>query len=215
MGMPSDRRPADSPRPVPPEPGSTTTRRRGAALTRAIFLATLEELAETSFEELSFEKVAARAGTGKAALYRRWSCPAELVLAALSDPATGFPAADAPETGSLREDLLIVLGAFARALEEPRGRALRPLIAQRPRHPELFDEVFRTLIVPHQRLLLGMLRSAADRGEARPDAVTGRIASVGPRLIVAESMQTGSVPPSEVEAVVEEILLPLTTTRTR
>ncbi|MBP0457193.1 TetR/AcrR family transcriptional regulator [Streptomyces montanisoli] len=190
-----------------------SSRRRGAALLQAIFLATLEELAETSYEELSFDKVAARAGTGKTTLYRRWSTTAELVLAALSDPGTGFPPPAAPGTGSLRGDLTTVLAGLARGLQEPRGRALRPLITQRPRHPELFDEVFRALIVPHQGLLLDILRAAAERGEARPAAVTQRMASLGPRLIVMESMQRDSVPLSEVAAIVDEVLLPLAATR--
>ncbi len=196
--------------PATPRTGS---RRRGDALLQAIFLATLEELAETSFEEVTFDRIAARAGTGKTALYRRWSTPAELVLAALSDPSAGYPRPTAPGTGSLREDFISVLGLLAASLAEPRGRALRPLIAQRPRHPELFDEIFRVLIVPHQRLLLDILRAAADRGEADPSAVTQRIASLGPRLIVMDAMQHDSVPPAEVAAVVDEVLLPLTAPR--
>ncbi|MER6349180.1 TetR/AcrR family transcriptional regulator [Streptomyces sp. NPDC001595] len=180
---------------------------------RAIYLAALEELAETSFEELSLEKVAARAGTGVTTLYRRWTTPAEPLLAALSDPATGFAQPVPPRTGSLRGDLLSVLTGLAGSLVEPRGRALRPLIAQRPRHPELFDEIFRAVVVPHQHLLLDILRATADRGEADAAAVTQRLASLGPRLIIMESMQHDEVPPSEVAALVDEVLLPLTAVR--
>ncbi|WP_410565794.1 TetR-like C-terminal domain-containing protein [Amycolatopsis sp. cmx-4-61] len=190
--------------------GSRTTRRRGAALTGAIGRATLEELARTSFEELSFDKIAAAAGTGKAALYRRWSSPAELVLAALTDPATGFgevPAA--PGTGTLRADLITLLTRLARVLEEPCGRALRPLIAHRHRHPELFEHVHRLVIRPHLEVILDVLRQAAERGEAAPERVTERIASVGPRLITLEAWEHDHVDPREVRAVVDEVLLPL------
>ncbi|MFJ9173689.1 TetR/AcrR family transcriptional regulator [Streptomyces sp. NPDC102360] len=196
-----------------PDTPRTVHRRRGATLLRAIYLATLEELAETSFEELGFEKIAARAGTAKTTLYRRWSTTEELVLAALSDPATGFPLPSPPDTGSLRGDLAAVLSALAQSLQEPRGRALRPLIGQRPRHPELFEEIFRALVVPHQRLLLDILRAAADRGESDPAGVTQRIASVGPRLVVMESMRHDTVPPAEVAAIVDEVLLPLIAAR--
>ncbi|CAM3528740.1 TetR-like C-terminal domain-containing protein [Kibdelosporangium persicum] len=190
--------------------GGSGTRRRGEALTGAIGLATLEELARTSFEELSFDKIAAAAGTGKAALYRRWSTPAELVLAALTDPATGFgdvPAA--PRTGTLRADLIALLTRLARALEEPRGRALRPLIAHRHRHPELFEHVHRLVIRPHLEVLLTVLREAAERGEAAPERVTERVASVGPRMITLEAWECDQMDPREVEAVVDEVLLPL------
>jgi AcrR family transcriptional regulator len=185
------------------------TRRRGPALTRAIFQATLEELADTSFEELSFDRIAARAGTGKSALYRRWSTPAELVLAALTDPRAGLGEPVAPATGTLRGDLLVLLTAFARMLDEPHGRALRPLLTQRPRHPELFDQVMELVKRPHHEVLLDCLRAAAGRGEADPRRVSMRVASVGPRMIVFESMERGRVPDGEVEALVDEVLLPL------
>lgn len=198
--------PANPPRSAQQSAG---TRRRGAALTRAIYLATLEQLAATSFEELRFDKIAMRAGTGKAALYRRWDVPAQLVLAALSDPETGFCEPTAPATGSLREDLTLILGGLAQSLTEPRGRALRPLLSQHSRHPDLFDQVFDSLIVPHQRVLLDVAGAAAERGEADPRAVTQRIASVGPRLIIMESMHREPVPQSEVSAIVDDVLLPL------
>ncbi|MEV0845417.1 TetR/AcrR family transcriptional regulator [Streptomyces sp. NPDC049954] len=192
------------------------TRRRGTDLTQAIYRATLEELADTSFEELRFDRIALRAGTGKAALYRRWSTTAELVLAALSDPVGGFPSRPTPPgTGSLREDLTTVLTTFAQELEELRGRALRPLLTQRPRHPELFDEILRTLIVPHQKILLAIVEQAAARGEAHPGAVTQRIASVGPRLVITESLLSGAVSGAEVRDLVDEVLLPLMGSRPR
>ena len=186
-------------------------RRRGDALTGAIYRATLDELARTSFEELSFDKIAPAAGTGKAALYRRWSTPAELVLAALTDDAAGFGAVPPYQgTGTLRGDLFALLTGLAQALDEPRGRALRPLIAHRNRHPELFDHVHRLVIQPRQDLLLAALRDAAARGEARPDSVTRRIAQVGPRLVLMESWERGHVAADEVAAIVDEVLIPLT-----
>jgi AcrR family transcriptional regulator len=189
------------------------TRRRGEALTRAIYEATLEELARTSFEELTFDKIAPLAHTGKSALYRRWPSPKQLVLDALTDPSTGFGDPVAPDTGSLRADLIAILGRFARVLDEPRGRALRPLVTQRARHPELFDEVRRLVVFPHQRLLLAVLQAAVDRGEAVPQCVTPRVASVGPRLIIAESLEKGTVDQAEVQAIVDEVLMPLTAPR--
>ncbi|MBB4688922.1 TetR/AcrR family transcriptional regulator [Amycolatopsis jiangsuensis] len=188
------------------------TRRRGTALTAAIHRAALAELARTSFAELSFDRVAAAAGTGKAVLYRRWSDPAELVLAALTDPATGFGAVpDRPHTGRLREDLLEMLGHFVRAMDEPRGHALRPLLAQRNRHPQLYDQVEQLVLRPHREVLLAILREAAQRGEANPERVTDRTAALGPQLLMLAAWQHGRVPREEVEAVVDEILLPLLT----
>jgi len=196
---------------VTPQPA---TRRRGSALTEAIHLATLEELTRTSFAELSFDKIATAAGTGKAALYRRWSGPGELVLAALTDPATGFghpPAA--PGTGSLRTDLITLLTQFVRALGEPRGQALRPLLAYRHQHPELFDQVWESVIRPAQEVLLGVMAEAVERGEADPARVTARSASVGPQMILLQSWRADSIGDDDVTEIVDEVLLPLLTVR--
>ncbi len=185
------------------------TRRRGVELTQAIYRATLEELAATSFEELSFEKIAPRAGTGKSVLYRRWSTTAELVLAALRDEDAGLGRLRTPDTGTLRGDLLVLLTKFARLLDEPRGRALRPLLTQRPRHPELFAQVMEQVIDPHRAVLLDCIRTAVDRGQAAPERATARTAAIGQRLIVTEHIERGTVPDEEVRAVVDEVLLPL------
>jgi AcrR family transcriptional regulator len=189
------------------------TRRRGETLLQAIYQATLAELARTSLAELTFDKIAPLAGTGKSALYRRWSTPSELVLAALTDPSAGFGDAVPPDTGSLRGDLIARLGTLARVLDEPRGRALRPLLSQRTQHPVLYEEVRRLVLLPHQQVLLDVLRAAVDRGEANPRCVTPRVASVGPRLILMESLEKDVVSSSDVAAVVDEVLLPLTALR--
>ncbi|AEW98467.1 TetR/AcrR family transcriptional regulator [Streptantibioticus cattleyicolor] len=202
-------------RPAAPA-GPKGPRRRGASLTRAIHLATLTELAENGFDKLSFDKIASAAGTGKASLYRRWSTPAELVLAALTDPVCGFGDAAEPRTGTLRGDLTALLNGFARTLEhQPHGRALLPLITQRPRHPELYAEVRRLVIEPRQRWITALLREAAERGEADPGAVTPLVAAVGPRLVVAALLDHGTVGPVEVDAIVDEVLLPVLTARGR
>ncbi|WP_198414072.1 TetR/AcrR family transcriptional regulator [Cryobacterium adonitolivorans] len=192
-----------------PTPPPATTRRRGAELNQAIYRAALEELAASSFEELSFEKIAPKAGTGKSVLYRRWGTTAELVLDALKDYDAGLGRPLVPDTGTLRGDLLVLLTTFARVLDEPRGRALRPLLTQRPRLPELFTHVMSEVILPHQAVLLDCMHRAVDRGEAAPERATARTAAIGPRLIVAESLDRGTVPDAEVEAIVDDVLLPL------
>ncbi|MEU6408120.1 TetR/AcrR family transcriptional regulator [Microbispora sp. NPDC046933] len=191
-------------------PGTRQTRRRGDALTQAVYRATLDELAEVGFEGLRFDKIASRAGTGKAALYRRWSTPAELVMAALTDPSAGFGGEmTVPATGALRTDLVALLGNLARTLDEPHGRALRPLLSQRSRHPELYAQIRTVILKPRQAFLRDLLRAAADRGEVRPAAVTDRIASVGPKMVVMEHMDAGVVTAADVEAIVDEVLMPL------
>ncbi|WP_282089461.1 TetR/AcrR family transcriptional regulator [Streptomyces tendae] len=194
-----------------PAAAERATRRRGTELTQAIYEATLRELAETSFEELSFESVASAAGTGKSVLYRRWSTTAELVLAALKDYEVGLAKPVVPDTGTLRGDLIVILSTLAQVLDEPRGRALWPLLIQRARHPELFQQVMDQVSRPHRGTLLECIRGFADQGQVSSARATARIAAVGPRLIIAECLETGSVSRDDVVSVVDEVLLPLLT----
>jgi len=113
----------------------------------------------------------------------------ELVLEALTDPSVGWHPPKAPGTGSLRTDLLAGLHGFARMLDQPRGQALRPLMTQRARHPELYAEVHRLLVQPRLELVLQILRAGVERGEVAPEAVTPRIAAVGAWLVIGEHME--------------------------
>ena len=81
-------------------PGAT--RRTGATLERAIHAAVLDELSETGYAGLALDRVAKRAGIGRASLYRRWSTKADLVADAI---AGALPAVEAaPDTGHVRSD---------------------------------------------------------------------------------------------------------------
>jgi hypothetical protein len=57
------------------------------------------------------------------------------------------------------------------------------------------------------------MRKAAERGEADPRRVNARVASVAYRMMVLESMERGTVPDSEVVAIVDEVLIPLMASR--
>lgn len=186
----------------------TPSRRRGVALEDAIYAATLDELIATSFEELTFERIAARAGAGKASVYRRWSDPADLVLAALESYDSPEPDRFTLGEASLRDELIAVLTELASRLELPHGRALRPLMTQRDRHPALYARVFDLMVRPRQSRVSDVLLAAAARGEIVPQAVTPLLVRVGPQLIVAQHMDTGAVTIADVVEIVEQIILP-------
>jgi len=82
-------------------------RRHGAELENALLQAAWDEARAVGYAGLTMEGVAARAGTGKAVLYRRWPRRAELVLAAMRHH-LGSISSEIPDTGDLREDVLIV-----------------------------------------------------------------------------------------------------------
>ena len=59
-------------------------RPRSEKARKAVIRATLKLLERVGFNELTIEAVAARAGVGKATVYRWWPNKAELVIAAFS-----------------------------------------------------------------------------------------------------------------------------------
>src|SRR5215472_8975212 len=95
------------------------SRRRGKVLEAAIFKVVLRELAKTGYVNFSIERVAAKAGTSKPVIYRRWPTRAQLVYAALR---TNRPAlsSDAPDTGTVRGDVMVILRGVLHMVDELR-----------------------------------------------------------------------------------------------
>ncbi|MGA9310538.1 MAG: TetR/AcrR family transcriptional regulator [Pseudonocardiaceae bacterium] len=183
-------------------------RRRGDALYAAIFEATLDELTAVGYAELKMEHVASRARASKGSLYRRWSSRAELVADAVHNTLPGCCAT--PDTGSVREDVLGCLRGFAKLLNGPSGEAVRGLMAETIRNPDLMDVVRTRFIEPGVNLFLDVLRRGAVRGEVRPAALTTRIASVGPDLLRQYFLAHRSPVPDQVLIeIVDEVIMPL------
>ncbi|MFC3997582.1 TetR/AcrR family transcriptional regulator [Nocardiopsis sediminis] len=109
---------------------------RSARINEAILTAVVDELLESGYAKLSFERVAARAQAHKATLYRRWAGKEELVAEALL--AQSGRAIPVPDTGSLREDLRLLTHAVIAHMSSPQGQALlRAFISDAGRVPEI------------------------------------------------------------------------------
>jgi len=185
-------------------------RRRGDALLGAIFEATLAELAESGYSELTMERVANRAKASKGSLYRRWSSRVELVVDAI-DHAKPYEL-DGPDTGSTREDMLHMLRKLATVNSGAPGEASHGIMFEVLRNPELLQVARTRLIEPVRATVLEILRRGAVRGEVRTAALTYRIASVGPDLLRQHRLIYGSpIPDSVIIELVDEVLMPLIT----
>ncbi|WP_426131331.1 TetR/AcrR family transcriptional regulator [Pararhizobium sp. PWRC1-1] len=82
-----------------------------------------EEWGETGDVGISLERVASRAGVGKAALYRRWSSKLEMASDLLTR--VGLRITETGDLGSLEADLEAVLLAIRRVL---RHRTIRRIL---------------------------------------------------------------------------------------
>lgn len=166
------------------------------------------ELGEVGYDALTMEGVAARAHTGKAALYRRWSSKEELVVEALQCMLP--PCGDAPDTGSVRDDLVELLTSMAATVSTPAGSAVQAMMSNQQCGPEMAHTVHNQVLAPRKAMMLGALQRGAARGEVRPDAVTRLIAEVGPALIIQHLLTDG--PPigkRVVEDIVDQVVMPL------
>src|SRR5580692_8228821 len=96
--------------------GAQRGRPRSAEADRAILAATADLLAERGLAAMSIEEIAARAGVGKATIYRRWSSKGLLALDAFVD--SFREQQPQPDTGTLRGDLIAALTSWVRAVTE-------------------------------------------------------------------------------------------------
>jgi len=190
----------------------STGRRRGDDLERAIFEATLEELAEVGYANLRMEAVAARAKAGKASLYKRWADRAHLVRAAARYQATAVETAFEP-SGDLRGDLFKVMTFIANYQGGPYGEAIRGWVGELGASPadEAVAEELRTRIeLPRIRIFAKILEHGIAQGTVRPDALRPRIVNLAPTLLTHYFLTRGHAAPAQViDEMLDQIVLPL------
>ncbi|MFD7668152.1 TetR/AcrR family transcriptional regulator [Streptomyces sp. NPDC059788] len=167
----------------------------------------LEELAETGYAALTMERVAARARTSKAALYRRWTGRAELVLDACK--AHGLSDMDVPDTGALRGDVIALLRQMSAKMAAPIGGILRGLLAEMTRDPE-FAKLIRERLHTIGPVIRAILLRAVERGETEEWVLGSRRAAVATDLLRNEFLLFGAPVADEIiREIVDDVYLPL------
>ncbi len=148
-------------------PRRTPGRPRSEASHQAIIRATLELLVETGYRSLTMEAVRARAGVGKATIYRRWASKEELVRDAIVFMHDEF---EPPDTGSLRGDYEGMATRVLSAAARSGAATLMPrLLGDVANDPELRAIFYENLVEPRRAQMRTILRRAVARGEIRDD----------------------------------------------
>ena len=186
------------------------TRRRGEALERAILRAAADELVGSGYDGLTMDRVAARAGTNKNAIYRRWPNRAALAVAAYRQSLPADPELT-PDTGALRSDALALLRRANERMSSPAGKALRALMSGIKDDPDRLREVREQLAQAGNAAWSTVVGRAVARGEARPEALTPRVATVAVDLLRNEYGLSGltQVPDEVIVEIVDAVYLPL------
>jgi AcrR family transcriptional regulator len=187
----------------------TRQRRRGEELEAALLGAAWDELVEAGFARLTMESVAARAKTGVAVLYRRWSNKDDLVVAAIRHYVTTQPVGT-PDTGSLRGDMiaLITSGSSTQvSFVAIVSAAFSGLLASTGLTPaQVRDKVLAD--IPRQS---GQIFARAhERGEIDLDRIPPAALTMPFDLMRHDMLMTYKpIPPERVLAIVDDLFMPL------
>ena len=189
---------------------ATSSRRTGDELIQAVHAAALAEISENGLRGASMDRIAKRAGTGKATLYRRWPNVRALGLDVfLATIAEAVPQAF-PNTGSLREDLVDSMKSFTSAFRGPMALVLRELISESAHDPALIDEFNRRLGEPMESELVNVLQRAMARGEIPTKPIDPLIFELPDALISHRLLMRGEIIDDiTCEHLVDNVILPL------
>jgi AcrR family transcriptional regulator len=142
-------------------------RPRSEQAEQAIIDAALELFAERGVEGVCVEAVAAKAGVGKATIYRRWPSKEELLIAALGSLKSPMPD---PQGATVREDLVEMVDVMVRDAADPRyARQFAMLHGEGENYPKLMARYYETIVQPRREVIKAALRRGIDRGELRAD----------------------------------------------
>ena len=188
-----------------PEAARRPGRPRSERAEQAILDATLEAIADHGVDGVHCEDVAARAGVGKATLYRRWPGKEDLLIAAFAAMRRPLPE---PYGESAREDLIRLLTVVAEDADDPRYAQQYALLhGAGERYPRLVARYKERVVEPRRELVRSVLRRGVETGELRPDIDVEVAMLMLTGAVMARGKHDSSpAAPGFVDSAVDELL---------
>ena len=175
----------------------------------AILNAALAALAENGYNDTNMNDIAARAGVGKAAIYRRWSSKAALITDALVYWRPDLIDDDVADTGSLAGDFDALVERVARNEDELISNDVVLRVAvEAANDPQLASALGDLLSLRGRRVVTTILQRAAARGEVAPDRDWSLIADVLTGMGLMRVIGGQSVDATFVRDVIDTLILP-------
>ena len=131
----------------------------------AILRSALKLLGKNGFSGLTIEDISARAGVGKATVYRWWPNKAALIADAFASSATRK--LHFPDTGSLRTDMSQQMRQLIKIFRSPRGRIVSAILGAGQSDRELIAAFRERFLWPRRREAYATLQRGIQRGELR------------------------------------------------
>jgi AcrR family transcriptional regulator len=136
---------------------------------QAILTAARQLLIEKGFADMRLEHVAARAGVGKATIYRRWASKEALAQDLLGQLAA--PHIAVAESGNTRDELLAAVINPMRAVSETDfGPVIRALLSEIACDPSIGDPFRATVVAARRAEVTRVIKRGIARGDLRADA---------------------------------------------
>lgn len=130
-------------------------------------LAARQLLRSRGYAAMTMEAVAARAGVGKATIYRRWPSKGALALEVLLEFQDFGPA---PDTGTTKGDLVAIVRGVNTGLAHPTAAAVIPGLATDLARDPILAEAFRDrFVLPRRGSVAGAIDRAIQRGDLPTD----------------------------------------------
>ena len=118
-----------------------------------------------SVDGLSMEAVAAKAGVGKATIYRRWPNKEALLIDAIATMKGPLPE---PAGESVRDDLIMLIAVMRQKRMLQYGRVTACIFPEMVKSPEMY-RVYQGVIEPRREVMREVLRRGIRTGELRAD----------------------------------------------
>jgi AcrR family transcriptional regulator len=175
----------------------------------AILNAALAALTEHGYDATNMNEIAARAGVGKAAIYRRWSSKAALITDALVYWRPDLGNDETPDTGSLTGDFDALVERAARNDDALISNDLVLRVAmEAARDPELATALDDLILHKGRRRITAILKQAAARGEISGDREWSLVADVLTAMGLMRVISGQTVNAKFVRQVIDTLVLP-------
>jgi AcrR family transcriptional regulator len=173
----------------------------------AILDACTELLLEVGYDRLSIDAVAAKAGVGKATVYRRWPNKGPLVIDAFID---SKPAVTPIDTGSLATDLDALRAAYCGSKSQRALCMIQAIASALPRDADLMHAFQERFATPRRERIELILLRARERGEIGDAVDVPFVADVLPSMMFQRLIVKGEPGgPDYVARVIDQVLRPL------
>jgi AcrR family transcriptional regulator len=175
--------------------------------------AALAALTENGYDATNMDDIAARAGVGKAAIYRRWSSKAALITDVLVYWRPDLCTDDVPDAGSLAGDIEAVIARAARNDNELITNDLVLRVAlEATRDPQLAEALGDLLLLKGRRIFTAILARAVARGEIAANRDWSLVADVLTAMSLLRVLNGRTVDANFLRQVTDALVLPALST---